>query len=323
MCTRAMWTTRDGAVLVGRNMDWVQDTATNLWALPAGIQRDGLVPGGLSWTSRFGSVVAAAYDIASTDGINTAGLGAHLLWLTEADYGERDAARPALAPSIWLQYVLDCFATVAEAVAAMQSTDLQLVPQVEPFSGQDIAVHLVLDDAGGDSAVLEVVGGRLEVHHDSGYRVATNSPPYAQQFEHLRTFTGFGGDAPLPGTTAAPDRFVRASYYVERLPQPDSDRAAVASILSVMRNAAQPFGTSDPARPYISSTVWRTVAHLTAGLYFFESSFRPSISWVRVGDLDLSAGQPVRLLALAGEEDLGGDLTEAFAPSEPFAFAVP
>jgi len=52
-------------------------------------------------------------------GIHEKGLGANLLWLTEADYGTRDAKVAGLSPALWAQYNLDNFATVAEAVAAM------------------------------------------------------------------------------------------------------------------------------------------------------------------------------------------------------------
>src|SRR5213593_3843505 len=109
MCTRVLWNDNGQAVLVGRNMDWVVDMRSNLWALPAGIERTGLAddPNPLTWTSRYGSVVTSTYDATTADGINTAGLGAHLLWLSESDYGTRDTTRPGVAMAIWLQWALD------------------------------------------------------------------------------------------------------------------------------------------------------------------------------------------------------------------------
>jgi penicillin V acylase-like amidase (Ntn superfamily) len=323
MCTRAMWTTSGGLVLVGRTMDWEHDMRTNIWTLPAGIKRDGLVVGGLSWTAQFGSVVSTAYDIASADGMNDAGLAAHMLWLAESDYAERDPARPALAPSIWMQYFLDNFATVADSVRFLEQTPVQLVPQTDPVSGEDITVHLVLDDAGGDSAIVEYVDGELRIHHDRSFDVVTNSPPFDEQLKNLARFEALGDAAVLPGSGEADDRFVRAAYYVRRLPEPASDREAVAEILSVMRNASQPFGTSDPDRPNIAPTLWRTVADLSSGVYFFESASDPNVVWIQVGDLDLSVGAPPLKLDLNGESDLVGDVTSRFAPTEPFAFAVP
>jgi penicillin V acylase-like amidase (Ntn superfamily) len=304
-------------------MDWAYDMRTNIWALPAGIKRDGLVAGGLSWTARFGSVVSTAYDIASADGMNDAGLGAHMLWLAESDYAERDPARPALAPSIWMQYFLDNFATVADSVRFLEHTPVQLVAQVDPVSGEDITVHLVLDDSSGDSATVEYVDGQLRIHHGRSFNVVTNSPPFDEQLENLSRFDGLGDDALLPGSGEADDRFVRATYYLRWLPEPGSDREAVAEILSVTRNASQPFGTTDADRPNIAPTIWRTVADLTSGVYFFESASDPNIVWIQVSDLDLSAGAPALKLDLNGESDLVGDVTSRFAPAEPFAFAAP
>jgi penicillin V acylase-like amidase (Ntn superfamily) len=40
--TRALWTKDGQPVIVGRNMDWMEDMGTNLWSLPRGIERDGL-----------------------------------------------------------------------------------------------------------------------------------------------------------------------------------------------------------------------------------------------------------------------------------------
>ncbi len=323
MCTRAMWTTPGGKTLAGRSMDWAYDMRTNIWALPAGMKRDGLVDGGLSWTARFGSVVSTAYDIASADGMNDAGLAGHLLWLAESDYAERDPERPALAPAIWMQYFVDNFATVADAVRFSEQTQVQLVPQVDPVSGEDITVHLVLDDVSGDSAIVEYVDGELRVHHDRSFDVVTNSPPFDEQLDNLRRFEALGDEALLPGSGEADDRFIRATHYVRRLPTPGSEREAVADILSVIRNASQPFAASDPDRPNIAPTLWRAVADLTAGVYYFESSSDPNIVWITVGDLDLSAGASPLKLDLNGDADLVGDVTSRFAPAEPFVFATP
>lgn len=92
-------------------MDFARDLHTNLWKLPRGVKRDDRVGGGLSWTAKYGSVVAGVYDIISADGVNEKGLAGHVLWLAESDYGTPDPARPQLAMSVWMQYYLDNFAT--------------------------------------------------------------------------------------------------------------------------------------------------------------------------------------------------------------------
>jgi len=253
-------------------MDYHRDTATNLWALPRGIERSDGVGGSLSWTARYGSLVAAAYDLMSVDGLNEAGLAGHILWLTESGYGAHDRSRPALSMAVWLQYFLDNFATVAEAAAWIADTGVQVVPLADPGTGEIPAVHLALDDATGDSAIVEYLGGTPTVWHDRSYRVMTNSPPYHDQLELLSRLDGFGGDQPLPGSTLASDRFARASYYVSKLPKPDNQVAAVAGMLSVIRNAAQPFRIPDPGKPDVSQTIWQTVADLTNKRYVFSST---------------------------------------------------
>lgn len=311
MCTRVLWDSGCG-VLAGRNMDWREDLGTNLWSMAAGERRSGSSddPNPLSWEVAHHSVVAGVFDKAATDGVNAHGLGAHLLWLAEADFGERDETLPAIPVSLWTQYFLDRYATVAEAVADIQKNPFQVRAQGGP-SGTIATVHLALDDATGDSAVLEYVAGDLRVHHSRAHTVMTNSPPFDEQLAHLARYEGFGGDLPLPGSTEAAERFVRAAYYSGRLPAPATPERGYAALLSVMRNAAQPFGTPDPARPNISMTIWRTLADLTRRVYAFESTFRPDIVWVHLDRLDPTVTQRLDLTPA----DLVGDVTERFAPA--------
>jgi len=88
MCSVIRWSDNGVAHVIARNMDWLEDTKSNLWILPQGISRDGLAgKNSLKWTSKFGSgsVIAAAYDVSSTDGINEKGLACHALWLADLD----------------------------------------------------------------------------------------------------------------------------------------------------------------------------------------------------------------------------------------------
>ncbi|RFA26994.1 choloylglycine hydrolase [Alkalilimnicola ehrlichii] len=319
MCTRVLWDRSGQGVLVGRNMDWMEDMRTRLWVLPRGAQRLGTDndPNPLRWSARYGSLVATAYDEATTDGMNEKGLATHLLWLTESAYGERDQNVPALSIALWAQFFLDRFASVAECVEYLATQPFQVRPQVDPNTQRWATVHLAIDDPSGDSAIIEYIDGQCVTHHDRNYRVMTNSPPFDQQLEHLRHYQGLGGSQPLPGTTEAADRFVRASYYVGRLPAADTPMQAYAALLSVMRNAAQPFGVPDPTRPHMSQTIWRTLADLTRRIYAFESSFSPNIVWTRIDELDFEQCQR---LDLTSAKPIG-DVTDRFVPAEPFAFA--
>ena len=74
---------------------------------------------------------------------------------------------------------------------------MQVVPLSDPATGEVPAVHLALSD----STVIEYTDGGATVWHSPDYKVMTNSPIYDQQLELLAKIEGFGGDAPMPGST--------------------------------------------------------------------------------------------------------------------------
>ena len=98
MCTRVVYSGKNGMVATGRSMDWKTEMHSNLWVFPKGMERNGETgANSLQWTSKYGSVVTSAFEIASTDGMNEKGLVANLLWLPEAEYPIRDQSKPGLA----------------------------------------------------------------------------------------------------------------------------------------------------------------------------------------------------------------------------------
>lgn len=323
-CSRILWNDNGLAVIVGRNMDWFEDIRSNMWILPRGMERNGLAAKNpLRWTSTYGSVILTTYDVGTADGINEKGLAAHMLYLPETDAGARDESLPGLSMSIWLQYYLDQFATVEEAVASFESHPFQLRMAVEPSSQKPATVHVALNDATGDSAVIECINGEIKIYHDRRYVVMTNQPTFDKQLENLSQFRGFGGDKRLPGTHEPADRFVRGAYYVKNLPKPKTHREAIAAVMSVMRNVSAPFGIADPERPNVSTTVWRTVTDLTNGVMYYDSVFSPQVFWVDTKRINFDKDQPVRKLTLIDNFDYAGDVSESFVPAEMFHFLPP
>ncbi len=331
-CTRAVYVGADGTVITGRSMDWKEDMHTDLWAFPRGIQRDGAAgPNTPKWTAKYGSVVAAGYNIGSADGMNEQGLVANVLYLDESDYGALDPARPHMSIAVWGQYALDNFATVAEAVSVLQSEPFQIIAPKLP-NGAGAQLHLSLSDPTGDSAVLEYVDGKLVVHHGKQYVVMTNSPSYDQQLALNRYWQGIGGLVFLPGTNRAADRYARASFLIDAIPKA-ADPAyiqsvplhayayqAVASVLSVIRAVSVPLGITTPNQPNIASTIWRTVSDQTNKVYYFDAATRPSTFWITLSKLDLHAGAPVLKLPLADGQVYAADVSDQFRPAQPFIF---
>ncbi|MDH3959974.1 MAG: linear amide C-N hydrolase [Desulfuromonadales bacterium] len=322
MCTRILWTTEGQPVLVARNMDWTERMGTKLYAMPRGIERQGMTSTNpMKWTSKYGSVVGAIWNSASADGMNEAGLVANLLYLAESNYGERDAALAGLSVSVWAQYYLDNFATVAEAVEATKT--VQVVPFGLTHKGEavDAPIHISLADATGDSAVIEILDGKPVIHHGKQFTVMTNSPPYDEQLILLKQYEGLGGNKPLPGTADADDRFVRSAYYLTKLPeQPTTYQEAVAGVLTVIRNAATPIGANDPVKPNVSATQWRTISDLTNKRYFFEFTNMPNVVWIDLDKLSLNEGAPVQAFDLAADLEASGQISDKFSDVKPFEF---
>ncbi len=318
-CSRALWNWPGLGVFVGRNLDWFEDAESNVWILPRGMERDGATPANpLRWTSRYGSVVVTVYDNTNVDGVNEAGLAGHVLYLPETTTGPRDPSKPGLSITQWLTWYLDTCGSVAEAVERTRAEPFQLRMTVEPTSGMAGTIHIALNDRGGDTAILECINGRINIHHDRRFVVMTNQPTFDKQLENLRRFQGFGGTERLPGTHEAADRFVRAAYYVTHLPTPRSQREAVASIMSVMRNVSAPFGVADRARPNIATTIWRSVISLEQRTMYFDGVYSANVFWMNYGRFDYAPGSGVRKLTVVGNYDLIGDVSDRFAPAGMF-----
>lgn len=320
-CTRVVYKGEEQLYLTARSMDWKEDIMTNLWVFPRGMKKSGETgPNSLQWTSKYGSVVAAAYDIASTDGMNEKGLVANLLWLAESEYPAWDGKKPGLSIAAWVQYVLDNFATVSEAVDAMKSGEFQVVSDKMPDGSRMATLHLSLSDATGDNAIFEYIKGELIVHHDPSYQVMTNSPTYDEQLALNKYWQNIGGLTFLPGTNRAADRFVRASFYTHAIPKTADARVAIASAFSVIRNVSVPYGISTPNEPNISSTRWRTVSDHKNKLYFYESALQPNVFWIDLKKVDFSKKGGVRKLNLLGGETYAGEVSAHFVKTNPFKF---
>jgi penicillin V acylase-like amidase (Ntn superfamily) len=322
-CTRVTYTGPENTVITGRTMDWFQPLYTNLWAFPAGIKRDGAAgANSISWIAKYGSVISAAYDAATADGMNEKGLVANLLYLGTAQYGRRDPARPGLSVAGWAQYVLDNFATVSEAVDALKAEPFQIVSPPMP-GGYAPTMHLSISDASGDSAIFEYLNGKLVIHHGRQFQVMTNEPSYDQQLALDAYWKDIGGSAMLPGTARPADRFVRASYYLGQAPKTADRREAVAAMFSIVRNASVPMGVSRPGSPNVAATLWRTVSDQKDRLYFFESTTSPDVFWVSLDELKLGGGASTLKLDLSGNPDLAGDVAGRFKTDIPFKFLSP
>ena len=216
MCTRVVYSGKNGMVVTGRSMDWKTEMHSNLWVFPKGMERNGETgANSLQWTSKYGSVVTSAFEIASTDGMNEKGLVANLLWLPETEYPVRDQSKPGLAITAWVQYMLDNFATVDEAVAFIDENTFQVVSDLMPDGSRLATLHLSISDATGDCAIFEYTGGKLTVYHSN------DQLPYLQQATGTKRILEINRRIELPARNQPSVRPFCKSQFLYQCPAPN------------------------------------------------------------------------------------------------------
>ena len=312
MCTRVFDNRFDHVRVVGRTFDWEVSDEPRLWHFPRGLVRNGGCDNGATWEVIHRNLAMSIWNAGTTEGLNEAGLSTHLLYLSASDYGVRDD-RPGVSLTLWAQYVLDRFASVAEALEHLD--EVQVVQL--PVRGQVFGGHLSIEDSSGDSAILEILDGKVVVHHGRQFRVMTNDPPFDEQLASLALYEPFGGTEEIPGNVISTQRFARATYFLEHLTEPNGEREAVAGVLGVTRNSSVPFGA-----PYEKlgayPTWWASVMDLASRTYYFQSTLAPNVVWATL-ERRGSVGDELVYSIDPSEPTLSGDITDRFEAAEaPF-----
>lgn len=323
-CTRIFWNDNKLSAVVSRTMDWPETTDPVLMMFPRGMQRDGGRLGNskvvkenpLKWTSKYASLVTTIFGIGTADGLNERGLGAHILFFEAANFGPRDPSKPGLNGALWAQYVLDNAETVKEALDLLKNVQITLTEA----RGIKTTIHLAIEDASGDSAIIEYIDGKPTIYHGREFKILTNDPSYDKQMTLLKKldFSKPSSDMPLPGNVSAVDRFQRASYYLPLLPEPKTEGEAVAGILAIARNVSVPFGA--PYRAFgVYNTEYRTVSDLTHKRYFFELTTMPNVVWIDLDKFNLANDAPVMTLT-PGDIALSGEISGKFVKAQQTPF---
>ena len=201
-------------------------------------------------------------------------------------------------------------------------------------AGAIAASTMLSSAAGAQDVIADILRSSRRGNWDDQFdaRASEGGKVQWEGSEHTRPIPGIAiypkpVQNPLPlwiAVGGTPNSVARAAYYVGRLPEPKSGVEAVAGMLSVIRNAAQPFRVPDPDKPYASQTIWQTVGDLTGKRYVFASTTRPNVLWVDLSELDFAEGALARKLDLLGdtalEGGLGGNVTDRFVDTAPLQF---
>lgn len=309
-CSRIFWSNPINKIAV-RTMDLYIDDKPTFALLPRGIKKNGGVEqNAAEWTSQYGSVVITAFnEKAISEGMNEKGLSVHLLYLHETIYEQRDN-RPGVSNIHCVEYILDRYASVKEALSALNT--FQIVSTV--VAGREWPIHACLEDSTGDSAIIEYLNGKMVVHHGPQYRVMTNEPSYEVQVNNLKNYKYFNGKLPLPGDIDSMSRFVRCSAFLKTLTQPTNLQEAVGYAFGVIRTVQTPFGAEDTSTIVTEDTWptrWVSASDVSNLVYYFNSTSGPNLFWVDLKRLDFAPTQSRKSIDLQNPL-LAGDVSGNF-----------
>lgn len=322
-CSRVVYIGQNNITLVGRTLDWRNPIPTNIYVYPSGMAKVSMPHGPrLEWTSCYGSVLAVSYDGGVTEGINTEGLCMNGLFCKVSTYPTTQPSTggelPVMSLAVLVSYFLDNFATVDEADAWLQNN--KFIINGETFDGGTVALlHWAITDRSGQTMVLEYMDGHLNTYRGSDdLTVLTNDPALPDMRAINAYWTKKGGTNTLPGTVSSPDRFVRASFFINHVPKDVDYDAAFAAVSSIMGTVSVPFGYAIEGEPNVSSTQWTSMCDLTGGKYYMRFADSTGNMWIDMGRLRFNPGAPVLKIDTSNHFNLIGCVNDKLVQVQPF-----
>jgi hypothetical protein len=291
---------RGGTLLVGHNLDEASPVPGLVVANPRGVAKENRTYGDikssgrsgsaarLAWTSKFGSLTYNAFGREFPDGgLNEAGLYVGEMTLMKTEWpGGGPQAR--FYHHQWIQYLLDNFATVQEALASLDKA----LPEGH------CKWHFLMADRTGDAAVVEFLKGKPVVYRGAAlpYPILCNDP-YKAEADEIRMFAGFGGTK-KPELRYDPEdpRFRWAAVMLADAGAPAAPERAFAVLQRIN------FGT----------TKWSIVYDLKAGRMWFKTNERPKPKRADLAAFGFTCASGP--LALDIHAPLEGDVSGKFTP---------
>lgn len=313
---------KDGAVVIGRSMEFPVDLKSEICVVPRG-------------AGRYGFLALNAFGIsdAFVEGFNEKGLSLDGLMYAGAVYEPAVAGR-ALPVDSFGTWLLGSFATVGEVKAALATVSIS-APRNKKL--KDLGMHIAVHDASGRSLVIEFIDGKKSVY-DNPLGVMTNRPSFDWQLNNLRNYvnlsardveaktlngvkieaTGVGsGLHGLPGDWTPPSRFVRLAFALDAALPPKDSAAAVNLAEHLLNIVDIPLGavkepTEVPNVFLYGQAQWVVIKDLTNRVLYFKTYEDAGWKTVDLKKFDLTAGLPVKTLPIAvrsaGPLDVSGQL---------------
>ena len=330
-CTGITIKPKDGSIIFARTLEFGMDLKSNILIVPRGKEFVGTAPGdkaGLRWKTKYGIVGTNAFDLpVIVDGLNEKGLQVGLFYFPGfAKYQEVKAedVGKALAPWELGVFLLSTCSNVKEAVAAAKSVRVGGVVQKD--MGFVPPAHVIVNDAAGNSMVLEYIDGELKVHANP-FGVMSNSPTFDWHMTNLSNYVtitdnniekidlagkvikGLGqgsGMLGLPGDFTPPSRFVRAVAFSKTALPVEKAKDGVLQAFHILNQFDIPKGAargSEHGKEVSDYTLWTSAADLKNLRYYFRTFDNSRIRMVDLKAVDLDAKE-LKTILMKGEEQI-------------------
>ncbi len=290
---------QETARIFGKNYDW--EIGDGLVVInPRGLIRGGDstwpiegVPSrrALMWRAKYGSVTFNQYGVGHPiGGMNERGLVVETMWLKTSRYPMVDTL-PSIGVLDWVQYQLDCHATVDEILSHLDRVNI----------ASKIPVHFHVADTTGAAAIIEFIDGKLitRTGDDAPVKILTNTP-YQTSLDYLFTCAGFGGTV-APTTATSLDRFARAAALVRDAPTDGGKRNLIEYGFYVLDQVAQE-----------RLTQWSVIYDLRRRRIHFRTQTHRNVKYIDVRPINFECSEPVMIMNI--EQRPAGAIARRFQP---------
>ncbi|UCE08463.1 MAG: linear amide C-N hydrolase, partial [bacterium] len=228
-------------------------------------------------------------------GMNEAGLCIWEMSFGKTKFIENDSL-PKIFMAQWMQYVLDNFESVDQAIKSTSEIALD---------GWGGGWHFFTGDSDGRCAVIEFIDGEPVVHSGESLPVtALMNTEYSQELDTLKTYEGFGGDKEIPmfDKTDINSRFVKAAYMLRNYRKSVSP-TIIDYGFDILRQL-------EAVKDQTKWTQWSIVCDMKRLKVYFRTSVGRDIRYVSFDSFDFSNELPVKVLDI--NVDLSRNVAEKF-----------
>ena len=221
--------------------------------------KDRANPSSLAWIARYGSVTFNTFGKDLPDGgMNEAGLYIWEMGLGNAEVlYPQNSSLPKLNQMHWMQYVLDNFATVDDAVRCAREIEID-----------GWGWHFFVGDVLGNCAAIDFVDNDVVVHRGASMPVpGLFNALYKREIEWSRYFKGFGGvyDPRLDDPTVP--RYVKTAVLLQEY---DPRQNAVEYGFHILDNI------------FVTEVAdWSVLFDVRKGIVYFRTSLNRQIKKLR------------------------------------------